>query len=114
MISSGRPHERAATDEQDVGPCPSGCTAARDACGHRWGGTLETVPSRIFRRDCWTPSPADVARDRDVALEVLRDLVDLVDVNDAAARRCFEVEVGGLERVSGGGSRRLRRRSPLR
>ena len=22
-----------------------------------WGGTLATVPSRIFRSACWTPSP---------------------------------------------------------
>ena len=44
---------------------------------------LLIVPSSIFSRACCTPSPDDVAGDADVVLG-LADLVDLVDVDDAA------------------------------
>ena len=37
----------------------------------------------ILRRACWTPFSRDVARDGDV-LALARDLVDLVDIDDAA------------------------------
>src|SRR6266545_2454021 len=46
-----------------------------------WGGTLQTVPSRIFSSACWTPSP-ETSRVRET-FSVLSDLVDFVDVNDA-------------------------------
>ena len=46
------------------------------------GGTLATVPSRIFSSACCTPSPRDVAGDGRV-LALAGDLVDLVDIDDA-------------------------------
>jgi len=46
------------------------------------GGTEATVPSRIFSRACWTTLATDIAGDRRV-LALARDLVDLVDVDDA-------------------------------
>src|SRR4029078_6837079 len=91
--------------------CCSGCF--RPPCG----GTLATVPSSIFRRACCTPSPEtsrvigtvwvvlqilytssrDVGRDGDVVVG-LADLVDLVDVDDAALR-ALQVEVGGVQEL---------------
>ena len=61
------------------------------------GVTLARVPSMIFKSACCTPSPptSRVALGR-VALA--RDLVDLVDVDDAA-RRLLHVVVGVVEQV---------------
>ena len=61
-----------------------------------WGGTLQMVPSSILRSACWTPSPGDVAGDADV-LGLAPDLVDLIDVDDAASSARLDVVVGGLE-----------------
>ena len=71
--------------------CCSGCL--RPPCG----GMLPTVPSSIFSSACCTPSPRHVARDDDVVLG-LADLVDLVDVDDAALRR-FQVVVRVLQQL---------------
>ena len=53
------------------------------------------MPSRILSSACCTPSPRHVARDARV-LRLARDLVDLVDVDDAALA-LGDVEVAGLE-----------------
>ena len=71
--------------------CCSGCL--RPPCG----GTLATVPSSIFSRACWTPSP-ETSRVIETLWVGLADLVDLVDVDDAALGG-FEVEVGGVEQL---------------
>ena len=71
--------------------CCSGCL--RPPCG----GMLATVPSSIFSSACCTPSPRHVAGDADVVLG-LADLVDLVDVDDAALGG-FEVVVGVLQEL---------------
>ena len=68
----------------------SWCGCLRPPCG----GTLATVPSRIFSSACCTPSPRDVAGDRGV-VALAADLVDLVDVDDAALRLLLVV-AGGL------------------
>jgi hypothetical protein len=70
--------------------CCSGCL--RPPCG----GMLATVPSSIFSRACCTPSP-DVAGDGDVVLG-FADLVDFVDVDDAALGG-FEVVIGVLQQL---------------
>ena len=49
----------------------------------------------ILSSACCTPSPRDVARDRRV-VALARDLVDLVDVDDAALR-ALDVVVGVLQ-----------------
>jgi hypothetical protein len=46
------------------------------------GGTLATVPSRIFSSACCTPSP-ETSRVMEGFSSFFRDLVDLVDVNNA-------------------------------
>src|SRR6059036_1373426 len=66
------------------------CGCLRPPCG----GTEATVPSRILRSACCTPSP-ETSRDARV-LGLARDLVDLIDVDDAALA-LGDVEVGGLE-----------------
>src|SRR5215475_5850473 len=55
------------------------------------GGTFATVPSRIFRSACWTPSP-ETSR----VVGLAGDLVDLVDVDDPALRP-GDIEVGRLD-----------------
>jgi hypothetical protein len=47
------------------------------------GGTLQVVPSRIFSSACCTPSP-ETSRVIDDVLGLAADLVDFVDVDDAA------------------------------
>ena len=59
------------------------------------GGTIAVVPSMILSSACCTPSPRDVARDRRV-VALARDLVDLVDVDDAALR-ALDVVIGVLQ-----------------
>jgi hypothetical protein len=60
-----------------------------------WGGTEATVPSRILSRACWTPSP-ETSRVIDGFSDFPRDLVDLVDVDDAPLA-VGDVVVRGLE-----------------
>ena len=55
------------------------------------GGTVAIVPSRIFKRACWTPSRMIL-----VASPARLDLVDLVDVDDALLGDT-EVAVGCLD-----------------
>ena len=62
-----------------------------------WGGTLATVPSRIFSSACCTPSP-ETSRVMDGFSRLARDLVDLVDVDDAALGP-LDVVVGGLQQA---------------
>ena len=88
--------ERAAADEQDVRRVHLdvlllGMLAAplRRHVGHRAFEHLQQGLLHALARD--------VARDRDV-LAGLADLVDLVDVDDAALGR-FEVEVGGVQQL---------------
>ena len=69
------------------------CGCLRPPCG----GTLQTVPSRIFSSACCTPSPRDVARDGDV-LGLARDLVNLVNINDAALG-ALHVVIGVLQQA---------------
>ena len=57
----------------------SWCGCLRPPCG----GTLATVPSRIFSSACCTPSPRNVAGDRRV-FALAGNLVDFIDVDDAA------------------------------
>ena len=57
----------------------SWCGCLRPPCG----GTLATVPSRIFSSACWTPSP-ETSRVMRGVVGLARDLVDLVDVDDPA------------------------------
>ena len=71
--------------------CCSGCLRPP------WGGTLAVVPSSIFKQGLLHAFARHVAGDRDV-LARLADLVDLVDVDDAALGR-FDVEVGGVEQL---------------
>ena len=71
----------------------SWCGCLRPPCG----GTVAVVPSRIFSSACCTPSPRDVARDRRV-LGLARDLVDLVDVDDAGLG-LLHVVVGRLDQL---------------
>ena len=52
-----KPDERTAADEQDVASCRAAENPAADACGRRPAGMFATVPSRIFSKACWTPSP---------------------------------------------------------
>ena len=61
------------------------------------GGTEAWVPSRIFSSACCTPSPGDVPGDRRV-VGLARDLVDLVDVDDARLG-LLDVVVGGLDQL---------------
>ena len=62
-----------------------------------WGGTLATVPSRIFKQRLLDAFARHVARDRGV-LGLTGDLVDLVDVDDASLG-ALHVEVGGREQL---------------
>ena len=61
------------------------------------GGTLQTVPSRIFEQRLLDALARDVAGDAGV-LPLARDLVDLVDVDDPALR-LLDVVVGVLQQV---------------
>ncbi len=56
----------------------SWCGCLRPLCG----GTLATVPSMIFSSACCTPSP-ETSRVIDGVVGLARDLVDLIDVDDA-------------------------------
>ena len=60
-----------------------------------WGGTLQTVPSRIFSSACCTPSP-ETSRVIEAFSRLAGDLVDLVDVDDAALG-ALDVVVGVLQ-----------------
>ena len=60
-----------------------------------WGGTLASVPSRIFEQALLDPLAGHVAGDRRV-VRLARDLVDLVDVDDAPLGACH-IEVGRLD-----------------
>ena len=71
--------------------CCSGCLRPP------WGGTLLTVPSSILSRACCTPSPETSRVMRDV-LAGLGDLVDFVDIDDAALGR-LDVEIGGVQQL---------------
>ena len=72
----------------------SWCGCLRPPCG----GTLATVPSMILSSACCTPSP-ETSRVIEGLSPLLRDdLVDLVDVDDAALGPA-DVEVGGLDQV---------------
>ena len=71
--------------------CCSGCL--RPPCG----GTLLTVPSSIFEQGLLHAFAGHVAGDADV-LAGLGDLVDFVDVDDAALGR-LDVEVGGVQQL---------------
>ena len=62
-----------------------------------WGGTLQTVPSRIFKQGLLDAFAGDVAGDGDV-LGLASDLVDFVDVNDAALG-AFHIVVGVLQQA---------------
>ena len=57
-----------------------------------------TVPSMIFSSACCTPSP-DTSRVIDGLSDLRRDLVDLVDIDDAALRP-FDVVFGCLQAAS--------------
>ena len=67
------------------------CGCLRPPCG----GTEATVPSRILSSACCTPSP-ETSRVMLGFSRLARDLVDLVDVDDAALA-LGDVEVAGLE-----------------
>ena len=69
------------------------CGCLRPPCG----GTEATVPSMIFSRACCTPSP-DTSRVIDGLSDLRRNLVDFVDVDDAALRP-LDVVVGGLQQL---------------
>ena len=71
----------------------SWCGCLRPPCG----GTLATVPSMILSSACCTPSP-ETSRVIDGLSRLAGDLVDLVDVDDAALG-ALDVEVGGLDEV---------------
>ena len=51
----------------------------------------------IFSRACWTPSP-DTSRVIDGLSDLRRDLVDLVDIDDAALR-ALDIVIGGLQQL---------------
>ena len=76
--------EGAAADEQDVGGVDLDELLVRMLAA-ALRRHVATVPSRIFSSACCTPSPRDVAGDRRV-VALAADLVDLVDVDDAALR----------------------------
>ena len=61
------------------------------------GGTFATVPSMILSSACCTPSP-ETSRVMRGVVALARDLVDLVDVDDAALR-LLDVVVGVLQQV---------------
>ena len=69
------------------------CGCLRPPCG----GTLQTVPSRIFSKRLLHAFAGDIARDGDV-LGLAGDLVDLVDVNDAALG-ALHVVIGVLQQA---------------
>ncbi len=71
----------------------SWCGCLRPPCG----GTLATVPSRIFSSACCTPFARDVAGDRRV-LVLAADLVDLVDVDDALLA-LLHIAIGRLQQL---------------
>ena len=71
----------------------SWCGCLRPPCG----GTLATVPSRIFSSACCTPSP-ETSRVIDGFSSLRPDLVDLVDVDDAGLRRAH-VSIGRLQQL---------------
>ena len=71
----------------------SWCGCLRPPCG----GTLATVPSRIFSSACCTPSP-ETSRVIDGFSRLAGDLVDLVDVDDAGLG-ALDVVVGGLDQL---------------
>ncbi len=52
-------------------------------------------PSPIFSSACWTPLARDIAGDRRI-VALTRDLVDLVDIDDAGLR-ALDVAVGRLD-----------------
>ena len=77
-----------------VSTCRNSCCGClRPPCG----GTEATVPSISFSRACCTPSP-DTSRVIDGLSALRRDLVDLVDIDDAALRR-LDVVVGCLQQL---------------
>ena len=77
-----------------VSTCRNSCCGClRPPCG----GTEATVPSMIFSSACCTPSP-DTSRVIEGLSDLRRDLVDLVDVDDAALRP-FDVVFGGLQQL---------------
>ena len=61
------------------------------------GGTLATVPSQDLEQRLLHALTRDVTRDRRV-VRLARDLVDLVDVDDAGLGP-LDVEVGGLDQL---------------
>ena len=71
----------------------SWCGCLRPPCG----GTLATVPSRIFSSACCTPSPGDIAGDGRI-LVLAADLVDFVDIDDALLA-LLHIAVGRLEQL---------------
>ena len=90
------PDERSAADEQDVRRVHLDvlllgmlAAALRRHVGH---GAFEHLEQRLLHAFA-----RDVASDRDV-LARLADLVDFVDVQDAALGR-FDVEVGGVQQL---------------
>ena len=77
-----------------VSTCRNSCCGClRPPCG----GTLATVPSMIFSSACCTPSP-DTSRVMRRIVGLARNLVDFVDVDDAALR-ALDVVVGGLQQL---------------
>ena len=77
-----------------VSTCRNSCCGClRPPCG----GTLAIVPSMIFSSACCTPSP-DTSRVIDGLSDLRRDLVDLVDVDDAALR-ALDIVIGRLQQL---------------
>ena len=77
-----------------VSTCRNSCCGClRPPCG----GTEATVPSMIFSSACCTPSP-DTSRVIEGLSDLRRDLVDLVDIDDAALRP-LDVVVGRLQQL---------------
>jgi len=77
------PREGAAADEQDVGGVDLQELLLRMLSGPPCGGTEATVPSMIFSSACLHALARHVAGDRRI-VGLAADLVDFVDIDDAA------------------------------
>ena len=77
-----------------VSTCRNSCCGClRPPCG----GTEATVPSMIFSSACCTPSP-ETSRVIDGIVGLAADLVDFVDIDDAALR-ALDIIVGRLQQL---------------
>ncbi len=93
LLEAGK---RTAADEEDVRRVDlqnSCCGCLRPPCG----GTEATVPSMILSSACWTPSP-DTSRVIEGLSDLRADLVDFVDIDDAALG-ALDIVVGGLQQL---------------